>query len=156
MQRSKIIRLNGNDYLAVAGKSSMLLKDALSVRAEVFGNEQNFKAGASRDEFDDTAWFVNIYDCDGRVVSTSRMAYTGSNDERFLGKICVLANVRGFGFGREMLSILEEIAKDEGAKVLKINSQHTALEFYSALGYAVSGQEFIQENITMIPVEKKI
>ncbi len=156
MQRSKTFHLDGNDYLAVAGKSSMLLKDALSVRAEVFGNELNFKSGARRDELDDTSWFVNIYDGDGMVVSTSRMAYTSSNDERFLGKICVLANVRGLGFGREMLSILEEIARDEGAKVLNINSRQTALEFYSALGYSVSGREFMQENIKMIPVSKKI
>lgn len=147
---------DGKCFDVIAGKSSMMLKDALTVRNEVFGNEQNYKTGASRDAFDDTAWFVNVYNEEGKVCATSRMIYLDEACERLLGKIAVLPEYRKFGFGKAMLEKLESIAKDEKATLLKVNSQKQALGFYESLGYIKNGVSYVEEEIEIIPVIKNI
>ncbi len=150
------IESNGRKFCVLAGKSSMLLKDALTIRSAVFGVEQNYKTGAGRDEHDDTAWFVGIYDEGGKAVSTARMIYTSDKQERLLGKIAVLPEFRKFGFGRVMVQKLEQIAVDENASVLRVNAQAQALGFYKKLGYTACGNSYAEEDIQMIPVSKMI
>ncbi len=153
---SETFETDGEKFTLLCGKSSMLIRDALTVRSKVFGNEQNYKKGASRDRDDDTAWFCNIYDEDGNVVSTSRSIYLENEEQRLLGKIAVKYEYRKFGLGNKMLDALEKISADENAKMLYINSQAQALGFYKKRGYEKCGDEYIEEDITMIPVCKKI
>ncbi|MBO4949869.1 MAG: GNAT family N-acetyltransferase [Clostridia bacterium] len=155
-QNCKEFEAGNEKYSLVVGKSSMLLKDALTVRNAVFGNEQNYKAGSSRDKDDDTAWFAGIYDKEGRAVATSRMIYLEEKNERLLGKIAVLADYRKFGFGSVMLSALENIAKEENATKLFVNAQKGALGFYEKLGYEKCGNSYTEEDIEMIPVSKEV
>ncbi len=150
------VDVQGRRFSVLAGKSSMLLKDALTIRNAVFAVEQNYKTGACRDEHDDTAWFVGIYDEDGKVIATARMIYTSHKDERLLGKIAVLPKFRKYGFGRVLLQTLERIASDENATKLFVNAQAQALCFYEKLGFAVCGKSYTQEDIQMIPVSKSI
>lgn len=148
---------NVNDKFYIkAGKSSMMLKDALTVRSSVFGDEQNYRNGARRDSRDDTSWFVNVYDFAGNVVATSRCAYADKSVERILGKIAVLPAYRKHGLGKVMISVLERIARDEGATVLYINSQISALGFYEKIGYVKYGDTYLDENVELIPVVKNI
>lgn len=156
LQYCQCLEKDGEKYGLVVGKSSMLLKDALTLRNAVFGNEQNYKAGSSRDTADDTAWFAGIYDKEGRAVATSRMIYLENKDERLLGKIAVLPEYRKFGFGSVMLSALETIANEEKATKLFVNAQTQALGFYEKLGYKRSGESYTEEDIEMIPVSKNI
>ena len=145
----------GKHFTLVVGKASMLLKDAMTVRSTVFGSEQGYKKGASRDNDDDTAWFANIYS-DGRVISTSRMIYLENDKERLLGKIAVLPEYRKYGLGKRMLDALTEVAKSEKVTLLNIISQKQALGFYEKLGFEVGGECFTDEDIEMIPVFKRI
>lgn len=153
---SKTITADGKDYLLIAGKSSMLLKDAMSVRHSVFADEVGYMTGAKRDNYDDTAWFANIYDKDGNVVSTSRMIYTENKEERLLGKIAVLPEYRNFGFGKAMIDILETVAVEDGAGLLMINSRLQALPFYEKLDYRKSGNVYTDEGIEFVSVCKSI
>lgn len=152
----KTVEIGGKSFEVIAGKSSMMLKDALSVRIEVFANEQNYKAGASRDIQDDTAWFVNVYDGEGLVCATSRMIYLDNKNERLIGKVAVKKEYRKFGLGKQMLLMLEEIAKDEKASLIHVNSQAQALGFYQTLGFSKDGGKYVEEDIEMIPVSKRI
>ncbi len=156
LQYCKELESGGENFSLVVGKSSMLLKDALTVRNTVFGTEQNYKEGASRDKADDTAWFAGIYDKDGKAVATSRMIYLDNKNERLLGKIAVLSDYRKFGFGSMMLEALESIAKEEKVNKLFVNAQGKALGFYEKQGYKRSGESYTREDIEMIPVFKEI
>ena len=153
---NKQFSVNGQSFSIMAGKSSMMLKDSLSIRSAVFGNEQNYRNGARRDDADDTAWFVNVYDSDGNVVATSRSAYTDNSDDRLLGKIAVLSEYRMFGLGKQMIEILEKVSKDDGAVRLCVNSQLQALGFYEKLGFTPCGKSYFDEGLEMVPVEKQI
>lgn len=156
MSYCKELEKNGETFNVLVGKSSMLLKDALTIRNVVFGDEQNYKAGSCRDTADDTAWFAGIYNKEGKALATARMIYLDNKDERLLGKIAVLDEYRKFGFGKAMLDVLERIALDEKAKKLFVNAQSKALGFYEKLGYTQCGDNYVEEDIEMIPVSKKI
>lgn len=147
---------NDKCFDVVCGKSSMMIKDALTVRNKVFFEEQNYRAGARRDENDDTAWFANVYDADGNVVATSRMIYTENSFERLLGKIAVLPEFRKYGLGKQMLAVLFAIAEQENAKVLNVNAQESALEFYKKNGFEVFSESFYDENVRLFPMKKNI
>ena len=155
-QSTRKIAVDGKDFFAVAGKASMLLKDAMSVRNTVFLQEQNFKSFAGRDVYDDTAWFVNVYDSDGFVVATSRMIYPECENERLLGKIAVLPQYRKFGFGRQMLDILSCIAADEKVSTLFVNAQISAKGFYESLGFKAFGDSYNEEDVPLIQMKKEI
>ncbi len=156
LRGSKCYKKDDFQFTIVTGKASMLLKDALDVRQSVFGYEQGYKKGSSRDKADDTAWFCNVYDSSNNVVATSRSIYLDDKNERLLGKIAVLSEYRKFGLGNAMLDALEGIAKNEKAELLYINSQKHALGFYKKRGYDVCKDGYLEENILMIPVSKRI
>ena len=147
---------DANTFTVIAGKSSMMLKDALTVRNAVFGDEQNYTAGKCRDEHDDMAWFCNVYDVNGNVVATSRSIYLEDKNERLFSKICVLPEYRKFGLGKQMLEKLEGIAKEENANLVLVNSQAHAVSFYEKLGFVKCGKSYVEEDIEMIPVSKNI
>lgn len=154
LAQRKIEREDG--LFLLCGRASMMLRDALSVRNVVFGDEQGYLMGASRDEKDDTAWIVCAYDPDGKPIATSRMVYTEKDDARLLGKIAVLQEYRKSGLGKSMLEALQSIAIEENAKVLYVNAQEHALPFYEKMGYVVCDKQYFDENIKMVPVRKKI
>ena len=131
-----------------------MLKDAITLRNAVFGSEQNYKSGAARDQQDDTAWFVNVYDEEGNVCATSRMIYLDDKRWRLLGKIAVLQKFRKLGLGKAMLAMHENIAKTENAEKLFVNAQSHALGFYKSLGYNEDGKHYVEEDIEMIPMSK--
>lgn len=150
----KIEREDG--IFLLCGKASMLIRDAMTVRCAVFGDEQGYRTGASRDEKDDSAWLVCAYDRDGNVIGTARMIDADENGARLLGKIAVMQKFRNSGLGKSMIEILQEVAMDEKAKILYVNAQAHALPFYRKMGYDVCSESFYDEGIEMIPVGKKI
>ena len=154
LSNSKTICADGKFFNVIAGKSSMMLKDAITLRNAVFGSEQNYKSGAARDQQDDTAWFVNVYDEEGNVCATSRMIYLDDKRWRLLGKIAVLQKFRKLGLGKAMLAMHENIAKTENAEKLFVNAQSHALGFYKSLGYNEDGKHYVEEDIEMIPMSK--
>lgn len=143
-----------NKFKIAVGKASMLLKDALTVRNAVFAKEQDYKNGASRDKYDDTSWFVNVY-FDDKVVATSRLAHL--EDGKYMsGKIAVLPEFRKCGLGSEMLTSLFAVAKEEKADTVYVNSQSNAVAFYQKAGFEVYGEAFADEQKTLVPMCKKI
>jgi len=145
----------GETFTVVCGRSSMLIKDAMTVRRRVFGDEQNYTGGAMRDDADETAVLVNVYHS-GRVCATSRSVYTEKSGVRLFGKIAVDKDYRSFGLGKAMLERLEKAAACDEASEITINAQSHAVGFYQKLGFSESAEHYIEEGIEMIPVSKKL
>jgi len=147
--------VDGNSFKIVSGKASMLLRDALLLRNEVFGNEQNFTCWSSRDDKDETALFVNIY-CGNEVAATARMIDCGKDGEKLVGRIAVKKEFRNFGLGKLVLNKIEECAKVQNVTVLNVTAQKQALGFYEKLGFVVCGDVYCQENTELVPVKKSL
>lgn len=151
-ENEQTVDINGNSFKIVAGKASMLLRDSLWLRNEVFGKEQNFYPWASRDDADETALIVNVY-CDNEIAATARMTECGKAGEKLAGRIAVKKHYRSFGLGRLVLETIERYAKTEKVNVLNVTAQKQAAGFYEKLGFAVCGEEFSEENISLIAVK---
>ncbi len=122
-------------FSAVAGKASMLVRDNVSLRSEVFGKEQGDEAWSGRDEADNDAFFVNLYN---KNVTSAVCRMTWIDREKgnvLFGRIAVKQDFRGLGLGREMLEILQSKAKLLGAKTAYIDAKSTAVGFYETLGF---------------------
>ena len=68
------------------------------------------------------------------------MLYTSMPNEQYLYQITVEEGVRGRGYGRIMLQVLEALLTAEGAEILRLNVFHwnrTARALYDSAGYEV-------------------
>lgn len=149
------VEIDGSSFKVIAGKASMLLRDSLALRSEVFGNEQNFKAWSCREDIDETALFVNVYH-DGQTIGTCRMIPCEDKNQRLVGRIAVKQQFRKYGIGRLMLGKIEECARAEKVQALKVNAQKQALGFYEKLGFEVCGEEYCSEEVILVPVKKRL
>ena len=143
-------------FTLVLGKASMLVRDAVSLRKQVFGKEQNFSEWACRDELDENAWFANIY-CENELVAVSRSVRVDGEPQAVLfGRIAVESKYRTFGLGSKMLLALENKARQENFKTAYVKAQTHAVEFYRKNGYEVCADKYTEGNTELLPVKKTL
>ena len=72
-------------------------------------------------------------------VGTGRLGPDGR-----IGRLSVIKNQRGLGYGRMILNELEKIAICLNFKQVYVHSQSEALLFYKRAGYVETGNEFVE------------
>jgi predicted GNAT family N-acyltransferase len=103
------------------------------------------KAGWHPDDADDAhdTEVVVARDRQGRVVGAGRIARSGQNVE--IGRVFILEEFRGRGFGRMLVEKLMELAAPiRGA--LHVQATRDELGFYSILGFETQGNEYMLGN----------
>lgn len=116
-----------------------------AIRTTVFIHEQKVPESLEWDEFDAISTHVLARNSDGQPVGTARLL---PNDH--IGRMAVLKEWRGKGFGSAMLQkMLEELKNRQKQKVM-LNAQTTAVKFYEKFGFKVSGEEFWEAGILHI------
>lgn len=134
--------------LTAVGLSS--LPEAREIRENVFVKEQG-KIGEF-DEFDAAATHVLV-----RVgespVATGRL-YQDSEGWH-IGRICVLKQYRMSGCGRDALVALEDAARDNGAREVRLLAEADAVGFYRKAGYL---KDFSENGAmkNVVPMKKKL
>ena len=73
-----------------------------------------------------------------------------------LRQMAVPNNMQGKGIGRALMIFAENIARDLGYKKLCMHARKTAKGFYEKLGYAVTGDEFMEVTIPHYIMEKAL
>lgn len=117
---------------------------SLFVRYQVFVLERGI---SKEEEFDQNDTDERIYATvfiDDEPVSTGRFLPIDSQRAR-LTRIATVAEQRGKGYGKEILKILEDYARNAGYLQLAIHSELTAKTFYESVGYEASS-ELYQED----------
>ncbi len=112
--------------------------EAMDIRIKVFVEEQGFY-----DEFDDTdniATHFIIYSDDGLAVATCRVFPSEIEGRFYLGRLAVLKEYRGKGFGSKIVSEAEKHLISKGCKEIWLHSQCQATPFYEKLGYIQFGE----------------
>ena len=109
----------------------------MSVREPVFVHEQGFDADIEIDEFDPTSQHFLLLINDS-AVATGRLTPCGH-----IGRIAVLADQRGRGYGR---IIMQEIIDHAAGKFdsLELSSQMHAVPFYEKLGFIKVGEPYLE------------
>lgn len=125
------------------------------IRERVFVEEQGVPRELEYDEHDATAIHLLVLDENGRPVATGRTRpYDG--DKMKVERVATIAALRGKGFGNELMSAMERVARREGRMILTLGAQVQAIPFYERLGYSVVSEEFEDAGIPHRTMEKRI
>jgi cystathionine beta-lyase len=133
----------------VEAKSKREIIDHFMIRGEVFilGQEIDWKI-----EFDglDNECVLFVGYLDDIPVSAARLC------GKKVGRVATKKEYRSQGFGRLMMTFIEEYAKENNINELVLNAQYSVLSFYQSLEYQVVGDIFYEAGIKHIKMRKKI
>ena len=130
-----------------------LPEEAKAVRITVFVDEQGFT-----DEFDATdndSTHIIGFDESGRPATTCRIIKCGESVYMF-GRIAVLKEYRGKGYGAATVRRAEEIIAERGGGTVIIHSQLQAKGFYEAIGYVPTGETDVEQGCPHLMLTKEI
>lgn len=113
-----------------------------AVRRQVFVDEQGIAPALEQDGRDADADHVLVCAADGAPIATGRMLADGH-----IGRVAVLAERRGEGLGRAVMTRLIELARGRGLGRVYLNAQRPALRFYDRLGFSRVGEPFTEAGI---------
>lgn len=114
----------------------------LPVRTAVFVVEQGVPESIERDAVDAVSRHAIARDVSGSVVATGRLLPDGH-----IGRMAVLAALRGAGVGAAVLQALMAEAVRQGLTEVVLNAQVHALDFYRRLGFVERGEVFLEAGI---------
>lgn len=130
------------------------LPEAREIRQKVFVEEQRFDN--EFDLLDDEAYHILIQR-DGKAAATGRLYRKEGEAATFIiGRIAVLTAYRGQHLGSLVVEQLEKEAERLGAQTVRLSAQVRAREFYEKMGYRCFGEEFMDEHVPHIWMEKTI
>lgn len=129
------------------------IDEALALRRRVFTEEQGIRPDADQDGRDDQATHVIAFE-DGTLVGTCRIVVVG--EVAMLGRLAVERSLRGGGVGRAVLEEAERSALAAGARRVALHAQLPVREFYEGEGYRAYGEQFEEEGIDHVAMEKSV
>jgi predicted GNAT family N-acyltransferase len=133
--------------------SSSEVDEALELRRRVFVGQQGVTLEADRDGLDPTALHVVAVD-GGRVIGTCRLVFDGTLAR--LGRLAVEDDVRGRGIGAAILEQAELEARAAGSERIRLHAQVAARSLYERGGFEIQGEEFLEEGIPHLTMEKPL
>lgn len=120
-----------------------------AIRTCVFTNEQGADADNEFDKYDKTSLFALLYEGD-KPVGTARIAETAAGIK--IGRIAILKECRGKGYGADIVKAVTDRAFDMGADKVLVDAQNYAVPFYEKLGFKVIGAEITDRGLPHIPM----
>jgi predicted GNAT family N-acyltransferase len=127
--------------------------EALELRRRVFVDEQGVTLAADQDGRDPDALHIVAY-AGGRLVGTCRLVFDDGIAR--LGRMAVEREERGRGIGAAILAEAEREARAAGARKIRLHAQADARSLYERSGFEVRGEEFLEEGIPHVTMEKPL
>lgn len=131
------------------------LTDAYDIRRKVFIEEQGVSEEEEMDGTDGLSVHLVVYG--GNAMQENIPVACGrilvENGLYTLGRIAVLKEHRGKGYGDLVVRMLIRKAFDSGAEVQYIHSQLHARSFYEKLGFIAYGEEYEEAGIPHISMK---
>ena len=134
------------------------LRRSLAVRREVFIEEQQVPAELEVDDYDTVGSRAHhvLIEQGGENVAAGRLIPYREGAAKFQ-RIAVRAAFRGRGFGRVVVTALEDAAREAGFRRAVLDSQCHAEAFYAGLGYVTApGEPFYDAGILHVRMEKEL
>ena len=127
---------------------------AKKIRDAVFVLEQGFEN--EYDETDLEATHILLFDDGGTPVGTCRIFVDEGLESHVLGRLAVLKEHRGKGFGTELVRAAIKFVSECGGKVLSLHAQCRSKSFYEKLGFSEFGDIEYDEGCPHIKMKKEI
>ncbi len=130
-----------------------LPNEAHIIRDTVFIKEQGFEK--EYDQIDEVAKHIVVYENDV-AVGTCRVFWNKKEQGYHVGRIAVLKNYRGKGYGTSLVNEAINLTKSLGGNVIRLGSQLHAVGFYEKLGFTSDGEEYLDEGQPHLPLAKYV
>ncbi|MCL2855610.1 MAG: GNAT family N-acetyltransferase [Defluviitaleaceae bacterium] len=138
----------------ISGRQDDLLEDAYAIRHIVFVDEQNVPIEEEVIPWEEEiSEHLTIYDNKTPVAVGRLLLHKG---KYILGRIAVLKEHRGRGFGLLVTQMLMDKAFEMGAKQLELSSQTHAMGLYAKLGFVAYGDEYMDAGIPHFSMKRGI
>lgn len=137
------------------GSWQELERDAVSVRTEVFVEEQGIAREDEWDEADKTAVHAVVYNRLNMPLATGRLLVAAPG----VGKIGRMASkrvLRGSQLGRQVLQALVQKAQARGDREVLLHAQRSAAGFYAKSGFQARGEPFEEVGIVHVEMFKTL
>lgn len=123
------------------------LYDVLQLRSEVFVVEQDC-VYQDMDDKDQIALHIMGYK-NNKIVAYTRVFKPGDYfKEASIGRVVVRRSERKYGYGLKIMQAsIEIIHKNYGVVPIHISAQKYLTKFYSSLGFAIIGEEYLEDGI---------
>lgn len=123
----------------------------MPVRLAVFVVEQGVPEEIERDAFDEVSRHAIARDRGAAVVATGRLLPDGH-----IGRMAVVAAMRGQGVGGAVLEALVAEAARSGMAMVALNAQVHALAFYRRHGFVEHGEIFMEAGIPHRAMQRRL
>jgi len=130
-----------------SGDWATLGSQAEAIRNAVFIQEQGIPAALERDAADDAALHAVVFNRLGLALGTGRLLAADAGVAK-VGRMAVLASVRGAGAGRALLDALVDAARARGDHGVLLHAQASAVGFYQRAGFAAQGPAFEEASVS--------
>ena len=128
---------------------------AQNVRTAVFVQEQGIAPEDEWDADDATALHAVLFDVYGRPLGNARLLQPTDNMAK-VGRMAVLRDWRGHGYGARLMQALLREARRRGNKEVHLSAQRSAEGFYAAHGFTVFGKPFEEVGIPHIAMRLRL
>ncbi|GAA5182851.1 hypothetical protein GCM10025771_33080 [Niveibacterium umoris] len=118
-----------------------------AVRHPVFVVEQQVPEDLEWDAIDPNCLHALAVDAAGTPIGTARLLPDGH-----IGRVAVVKAWRGKDVGVALMRWMLAAASAGGHKAVALNAQTSAADFYTRLGFVVTGPEFMEANIPHLPM----
>ena len=126
-----------------------------AIREQVFVREQGVPMELEMDSLDPVAThFLLLETGTQRPLATARLLE--KNGAAKIGRVAVLADVRGRGLGLEIMRAVLDEARRRGFSEAVLDAQTYALPFYTRLGVTPEGDEFDDAGIPHFTMRRKL
>ena len=137
----------------IHGDTDPCIQDAYYVRDLVFTQEQGFPAEIDIDDYDKIAWQCILYK-DGAAIGTARLIPQDKIGK--IGRVAILKEFRGLGLGFKIMEAILDQAEKLSYESLNLSAQVYAVPFYEKLGFAVVGDEYLEDGEPHINMTKAL
>ncbi len=131
------------------GEWPMMQAAAQAVRTAVFVHEQGIAPEDEWDADDATALHAVLFDLNGQPLGNARLLQPTAGLAK-VGRMAVLKETRGQGYGARLLQALLREARRRSNKEVRLSAQRTAEKFYAAHGFVVVGEPFDEVGIAHV------
>ncbi len=128
------------------GEWHLMQAPAQAVRTAVFVHEQGIAPEDEWDADDATALHAVLFDENGQALGNARLLQHSATVAK-VGRMAVLKDARGNGYGPRLLQALIRCARQRSHKEVRLSAQRTAESFYAAHGFVAVGEPFDEVGI---------
>ncbi len=131
------------------GEWALMQTAAQTVRTAVFVQEQGIAPSEEWDAADAGALHAVLFELHGYPLGNARLLEPSAGLAK-VGRMAVLKEARGQGYGAQLLRALLREARRRSHKEVRLSAQRSAQGFYAAHGFVTAGEPFDEVGIPHI------